>query len=83
VAKVLNAMQSQDIHQLNQLGRVKGIGIKTLEKIFKFSTLNPEIKPASIPPVFPVFAVVQAAEPPTDKAVAELACSVAILFVTL
>jgi len=37
VAKVLNAMQSKDIHQLNQLGKVKGIGIKTLEKIFNFA----------------------------------------------
>ncbi len=42
VEKVLNAMQSQDIHQLNQLGKIKGIGIKTLEKLFNFArcTLN-------------------------------------------
>ena len=37
VAKVIDAMQSQDIHQLNQLGQIKGIGIKTLEKIFNFA----------------------------------------------
>ena len=37
VRKVLDAMRSQDIYQLNQLGGVKGIGIKTLEKIFNFS----------------------------------------------
>ncbi len=37
VVKVLDAMQSQEIYQLNQLGKVKGIGIKTLEKLFNFS----------------------------------------------
>ncbi len=37
VTKVLTAMQSQDIHQLNQLGKVKGIGIRTLEKLFTLS----------------------------------------------
>lgn len=34
VVKVLDAMQSPDITQLNQLARVRGIGIKTLEKVF-------------------------------------------------
>lgn len=34
VVKVLEAIQSPDISQLNQLARVKGIGIKTLEKMF-------------------------------------------------
>lgn len=38
VDKVLVAMQSKDIRQLNQLGKVKGIGIKTLEKMFHFAT---------------------------------------------
>lgn len=37
VVKLLNAMQSDDIHQLNQLGKVQGIGIKTLEKVFRFA----------------------------------------------
>lgn len=37
VTKLLSAMHSQDIHQLNQLSKVKGIGIKTLEKIFNFA----------------------------------------------
>lgn len=37
VEKVLEAMKSNSIFQLNQLGAVKGIGIKTLEKIFYFS----------------------------------------------
>jgi O-acetyl-ADP-ribose deacetylase (regulator of RNase III) len=37
VIKVLSAMQSSEIHQLNQLGKVQGVGIKTLEKIFNFS----------------------------------------------
>lgn len=34
VRKVIDAMESQGIKQLNQLGHVKGIGIKTLEKLF-------------------------------------------------
>lgn len=37
VSKVISAMQSPQIVQLNQLAGVKGIGIKTLEKIFKFA----------------------------------------------
>lgn len=34
VLKVMEAMKRPDIVQLNQLGRLKGIGIKTLEKLF-------------------------------------------------
>ena len=37
MAKVIYAMQSQDIYQLSQLSKIKGIGIKTLEKIFNFA----------------------------------------------
>lgn len=37
VVKILNAMQSDNICQLNQLGSIPGIGIKTLEKIFMFA----------------------------------------------
>lgn len=37
VDKVVEAMKSDRFCQLNQLGEVKGIGIKTLEKIFNFS----------------------------------------------
>lgn len=37
IAKVIDAMQSPDIVQLNQLALVKGIGIKTLEKLFCFA----------------------------------------------
>ncbi len=37
VAKVITAMQSPDIVQLNQLAGIRGIGVKTLEKIFQFS----------------------------------------------
>ncbi|MFQ6611418.1 MAG: macro domain-containing protein [Fidelibacterota bacterium] len=37
VARLIDAMQSNKIVQLNQLARVKGIGIKTLEKIFELS----------------------------------------------
>jgi len=35
VLKVKDAMKRPEIVQLNQLSRVKGIGIKTLEKLFK------------------------------------------------
>ena len=48
VAAVIDAMNSTDIVQLNQLARVKGIGIKTLEKIFQLARdtglLDGEIK---------------------------------------
>jgi len=37
VEKVINSMQLPDVVQLNQLARVKGIGIKTLEKIFNLA----------------------------------------------
>jgi len=38
INKVLEAMDDPEIHQLNQLGRVPGIGIKTLEKVFSVAT---------------------------------------------
>jgi len=38
INKVLCAIQQEDIVQLNQLGRVKGVGIKTLEKLFNASS---------------------------------------------
>jgi len=34
VAKVVEAMQEDNIMQLNQLAKVNGVGIKTLEKVF-------------------------------------------------
>ena len=37
VERVVNAMQGDEIYQLNQLAQIKGIGIKTLEKLFKVS----------------------------------------------
>jgi len=37
VEKVIEGLQRQDVFQLNQLARIKGIGIKTLEKVFNFS----------------------------------------------
>jgi len=37
VGKVIDAIESPSIMQLNQLARVKGIGIKTLEKVFQFA----------------------------------------------
>lgn len=38
VMKVIDAIRSPNIFQLNQLARVQGIGIKTLEKIFHLAT---------------------------------------------
>jgi hypothetical protein len=38
VVKVIDAIQSSKIVQINQLAREKGIGIKTLEKIFAASS---------------------------------------------
>ncbi len=38
VEKVILGMKRTDINQLNQLARVRGIGIKTLEKIFTFAS---------------------------------------------
>ena len=35
--KVLNAIETENINQLNQLARVKGVGINTLEKLFRAS----------------------------------------------
>lgn len=35
IIKIRNAMQLSEIIQLNQLSRIKGIGIKTLEKLFQ------------------------------------------------
>ncbi len=37
VEKVITGMKSPDIYQLNQLARIEGIGIKTLEKVFSFA----------------------------------------------
>lgn len=37
VSKVIDAMHLPNIAQLNQLGAVNGIGIKTLEKLFNFA----------------------------------------------
>jgi len=43
VAKVFEAIERPDIAQLNQLARVKGIGIKTMESLFRASRLaDPE-----------------------------------------
>lgn len=44
IAKVLEAIDDPDIHQLNQLGRVSGIGIKTLEKVFSVATGVTEVE---------------------------------------
>lgn len=46
VTKVLEAIKNPEIVQLNQLAKVKGIGIKTMESIFRASRLtdqNPEV----------------------------------------
>lgn len=40
IEKLCLAMESEDICQLNQLANVKGIGIKTVEKVFEISDSN-------------------------------------------
>ena len=40
ILKVIDAMESPSIVQLNQLAKVKGIGIKTLEKIFDVARVS-------------------------------------------
>jgi O-acetyl-ADP-ribose deacetylase (regulator of RNase III) len=46
--KVVDAMQRSDISQLNQLVRVKGIGIKTLEKLFSFASNDGNLAPKQL-----------------------------------
>lgn len=36
--KMISVFSSPEVCQLNQIGRVKGIGIKTLEKVFQWAT---------------------------------------------
>lgn len=38
VQKVIDGLESQDVFQLNQLVNIDGIGIKTLEKLFRFAS---------------------------------------------
>jgi len=52
VLRVMDAMKSPYIMQLNQLGRVKGIGVKTLEKLF--ATAQQEIKCSDHKPRKPI-----------------------------
>lgn len=58
IKKVIEAMQSSngDIVQLNQLARVKGIGIKTLEKIFNLAQSSSVEQPRSESKQLPSFA---------------------------
>ena len=44
VVKVVNAIKQDNIVQLNQLGRVKGVGIKTLEKVFNAAQSTNNLK---------------------------------------
>ena len=36
--QLVDAFTMEDIFQINQLGRIKGLGIKTIEKVFRFAT---------------------------------------------
>jgi O-acetyl-ADP-ribose deacetylase (regulator of RNase III) len=38
IVKVIDALGYEDICQLNQLARIKGVGITTLERLFKFAS---------------------------------------------
>lgn len=49
VVKVVESMKSSSIVQLNQLARVDGIGIKTLEKLFKLAQSS-KIKKQTVRP---------------------------------
>lgn len=49
VEKVVAAIDSKSVCQLNQLARVKGVGIKTLEKIFNYAQAMPEGGAAEVP----------------------------------
>lgn len=42
VLKLIEATKRDDIHQINQLARVKGIGLKTIEKIFSHAFFDDE-----------------------------------------
>ena len=43
--KLLEAFGREDLYQINQLGKLKGIGIKTLERVFNYATgLMPNIE---------------------------------------
>jgi O-acetyl-ADP-ribose deacetylase (regulator of RNase III) len=39
--KILAAFKREDIHQLNQLGKIKGIGVTTLSKVYTFAKQRP------------------------------------------
>lgn len=47
--KIVTAFASPDIVQLNQIGRVKGIGIKTLEKVFWWATKPNQGEQSTLP----------------------------------
>jgi O-acetyl-ADP-ribose deacetylase (regulator of RNase III) len=47
VEKVMEAVERPDITQLNQLARVKGIGIKTMESVFRASRLSDQASESS------------------------------------
>lgn len=47
--KVIEAFSQPDIVQLNQIGRIKGIGIKTLEKVFNWAIETNQSKQANLP----------------------------------
>lgn len=47
VEKVVSAIESGEVCQLNQLARVKGVGIKTLEKVFTYARQAGDVESVS------------------------------------
>lgn len=45
VEKIINAINLDEITQINQLGKINGIGVKTLEKIFRFHVYENKKEP--------------------------------------
>lgn len=46
--RIIEAFFSPDIVQLNQIGKIRGIGIKTLEKVFSWATEPPQIRQGNL-----------------------------------
>lgn len=46
--RIIEAFFSPDIVQLNQIGKIRGIGIKTLEKVFSWATEPPQIQQGNL-----------------------------------
>jgi O-acetyl-ADP-ribose deacetylase (regulator of RNase III) len=48
IKKVFDALERSDVVQLNQLARVKGVGIKTMESLFQASRISVAVQPPDL-----------------------------------